>query len=380
MPVYLDYAATAPLDPEVRAVMLQLFDVDFGNAGSRTHEFGARAKKAVELARSQVASAADAQAGDVIFTSGATEANNLAILGLQRFGEANGRRHVVTTAIEHKAVLEPLEALAERGFELTVLPAGPSGSVDADAILGAVRPDTLLVSVMQINNETGVRQPIAEIAAGLGQAKAYLHVDAAQGYAKEDGLKDPRIDLISVSAHKLYGPKGVGALVTKRRGYDRPPLTPLMFGGGQERGLRPGTLPVPLIGALGEAVRLGVEDGADRRAKNQARRQRALAAFDSLHPVVVGDPDRSASHILMLAFPRVDSEALMLGVRDLVAISNGSACTSASYAPSHVLTAMGLPDAVVSGAVRLSWSHAAPEPDWAGIVAAIAQLSTPAWA
>lgn len=380
MPVYLDYAATAPLDARVRAVMLQLFDEDFGNAGSRTHEFGARAKKAVERARGQVAAAAEAHPADVIFTSGATEANNLAILGLQAFGEARGRKHLVTTAIEHKAVLEPLEALTARGFELTVVPVGASGAVEPEVVLDAVRPDTLLVSVMQLNNETGVRQPIAEIGAGLTDTRVYFHVDAAQGYAKVEGLKDPRIDLISVSAHKLYGPKGVGALVTKRRGYERPPLAPLMFGGGQERGLRPGTLPVPLIGGLGEAVRLAVEESALRRAEAEARRLNALKAFEDLRPVLIGEPKFSAPHILSLAFPGVDSEALMLGLRDLVAVSNGSACTSASYAPSHVLTAMGLPGDVVSGAVRLSWGHTGPEPDWHAVAGVVRQLAAPAWA
>lgn len=377
MPAYLDYAATTPLDPRVRTVMLQLFDEDFGNAGSRTHEYGARAKKAVELARGRVAAAANAQSADVIFTSGATEANNLAILGLQRFGETRGRKHVVTTAVEHKAVLEPMQALAERGFDLTVVPVGPSGRVDPTALLETVRADTLLVSVMQLNNETGIRQPIGEIADGLAGSEAFFHVDAAQGFAKFEGLEAPRIDMISVSAHKLSGPKGVGALIARARNYQRPPLQPLMFGGGQERGLRPGTLPVPLIGGFGEAVRLAVLERDARLGVAQARRQRALAAFEALSPELIGDPAFAAAHILMVAFPRVDSEALMLALREQVSVSNGSACTSAQYAPSHVLTAMGLPDPLVSGAVRLSWGYEGAEPNWAEVASKIAQLTAP---
>jgi cysteine desulfurase len=300
-------------------------------------------------------------------------------LGLRDFGASQGRRHLVTTAIEHKAVLEPLQALTDHGFELTIIPVGPSGAVDPDRLTSAIRPDTLLVSVMHVNNETGMRQPIDDIADSLRASSAYFHVDAAQGFAKIEGLAHPRIDLISVSAHKLLGPKGVGALVAKRRGFERPPLRPIMFGGGQERGLRPGTLAVPLIAGLGEAARLAVEELDFRRAETELRRQKALKAFENLRPVLVGDPELSVPHILTLAFPGVDSEALMLGLRELVAVSNGSACTSANYAPSHVLTAMGLTEEVISGAVRLSWGHDGPEPDWSAVVAVVRQLAAPAW-
>ena len=218
--------------------MLRYLDEDFGNAGSRTHAWGLRARTAVEQARDRVAAVVAAGRGDVIFTSGATESNNLAILGLAA-GELRGT-HVVSTAVEHQAVLEPLAELGRRGFEVTFVPPDTGGAVDPDAVLRAVRSDTLLVTVMHVNNETGVVQPIVEIADRLQDAGPYFHVDAAQSFARDlEALRHPRIDLISASAHKIHGPKGVGALVARRRGHARPPLRPLMFGGGQERGLRP---------------------------------------------------------------------------------------------------------------------------------------------
>ena len=249
MPIYLDCASTTPLDSRVRAEMLRYLDDDFGNAGSRTHAWGLRARAAVEHARDQVAAVVGARRGDVIFTSGATESNNLAILGLA--GAAQDRKHVVSTAIEHHAVLEPLAELGRRGFEITLVSPDSRGIVDPDAVAGAVRPDTVLVSIMHVNNETGVRQPVAEVADRLERSDAYLHVDAAQSFARDiDALRHPRLDLISASAHKINGPKGIGALIMRRRGQERPPLQPLMFGGGQERGLRPGTMPVALAPGL----------------------------------------------------------------------------------------------------------------------------------
>lgn len=364
MPVYLDCNATTPLDPAVRARMMMFFDLEYGNAGSRTHQHGAAAKRAVERAREQVAAAAGASADEVVFTSGATEANNLAILGLAPFGASSERRHVVTTAIEHKAVLEPIEALEARGFVIERVKPGPSGRVDAAAVLAAVRADTLLVSVMHANNETGVLQPIGEIAAGLAGHEAYLHVDAAQGFGKEPGLEAARIDLVSISGHKLYGPKGIGALVTRRRRFKRPPLTPLMFGGGQERKLRPGTLPVPLIVALGEAAASAVSERARRRSICLDYRAAVVACFDALDGQYNGDQSFVQPHVVNVSVPGVDSEAAMVALKDLISISNGSACTSGSYEPSHVLVAMGLARERVAGALRVSWSHLSDSVDW----------------
>lgn len=375
MPVYLDCNATTPLEPLVQEEMLRYFAEEIGNAGSRTHEYGARAKQAVERARGAIAAVVGAAPDEVVFTSGATESNNVAILGLAPEGTRSGRRHVVTTAIEHKAVLEPIETLRGRGFEVTVVPVGSSGWVDPKHLASAVRPDTLLVSVMHVNNETGVIQPLDEVAQELADHQAYLHVDAAQGFGKElPDLQHPRIDLISISGHKIYGPKGVGALIARRRRYRRVPLTPLFHGGGQERGLRPGTLPVPLIVGFGIAAESAARDHESRRASCFAYRDRVLSALLPLGPTVNGDPARTIAHTVNLAFPGIDSEALMLALRDLIAVSNGSACTSHSYQPSHVLNAMGLPGPQVSGAIRLSWSHLTPEVDWAEVVARISSL------
>ena len=373
-PIYLDCNATAPMDPAVREVVLGWLG-DVGNAGSRTHEYGSRARKAVERARDQVAAVVGARPDELVFTSGATESNNLAVLGLAPFGEANGRRHAVSTAIEHKAVLEPLEALAARGFEVTLVASGRDGAVRPEAVRAAVRDDTLLVSVMQVNNETGVRQPVEALAAALEGHGAYLHVDAAQGFGKElEALRSPRIDLISVSSHKIYGPVGVGALVARRRGFDKVPLACLMRGGGQERGLRPGTLPVALIAGLGAAAERAASEVEARRARCAAVRARALAALRPLGIRIHGALEDSLPHVLNFSVEGVDSEALMVGLRDLVAVSNGSACTSQSYAPSHVLEAMDLPPAAVAGAVRMSWCHLTPVVDWEAVAARIVSL------
>jgi cysteine desulfurase len=369
MSVYLDCAATTPVDPRVAAEVMRYVEIEYGNAGSRTHPFGARARRAVEQARDQAAAVVACTRGEVVFTSGATESNNLAILGLAEHGRRTGRRHIVSTMIEHNAVLEPLRHLESQGFEVTLVPPTRGGWVEPDAVRAAVRPDTLLVSVMQVNNETGVIQPIAEIADGLKGHDAYFHVDAAQGFGKEIApLRHPRIDLVSVSGHKLFAPKGVGALITRRRNGERPPLSPLMFGGGQERGLRPGTLPVHLIVGLGRAAELAVAEVDTRAAANRAFRDRALAALRPLDPAITGDNDRTVPHILNLALPGIDADEAMEALADTIAISNGSACTSQSLSCSHVLGAMGLDPARAASALRLSWCHLTPEPDWPRVV------------
>lgn len=363
--VYLDCNATTPLDPEVTKVLLHYLSDEYGNEGSRTHEYGARAKQAVQKARDQVAKLVAAKRDEVIFTSGATESNNLAILGLRAAGVEQGKRHIITTAIEHKAVLEPCMALTKEGFEITYLPAGASGAVDPEEVSKALRLDTLLVSVMQTNNETGVRQPLDRIADVLKGHPAYFHSDAAQGFGKDvEPLCNPRIDLISISGHKIYAPKGIGALIARRRGYERPPLQPLVYGGGQERGLRPGTLPVALIVALGMAAEIASRDNEKRRMACKSIRDKALKVLLPLNPHLIGDQSLVMDHVLNLAFPGLDSEALIVALKDLIAVSNGSACTSSSYTPSHVLKAMGMTDDEANSCVRMSWCHMTPEVDW----------------
>jgi cysteine desulfurase len=365
MPIYLDCNATTPIEPRVAEEVQRFFIDEYGNAGSRTHEFGNRAKVAVQRAREQVARVVEASPDEVIFTSGATESNNLAILGLATHGQANGRMHFVSTMIEHKAVLEPLEALTDRGFTVTLVPPERNGAVDPQRVRGAVRDETLLVSVMQANNETGVRQPIQQIAELLGDHPAYFHVDAAQGFGKDLApLRAKRIDLMSVSGHKIYAPKGVGALVARRRRFARIPLSPLMYGGGQERGLRPGTLPVPLIVGLGVAARLAIEENDARRYACQRFREHVVQALRALDANLHGDQELALPHVVNASIPGLDSEAVMLALKDLVAISNGSACTSQSYEPSHVLSAMALTEQEVRGALRISWCHLTQDLDW----------------
>ena len=374
-PVYLDCAATTPIDPAVAETVTLYLSEEFGNAGSRTHEFGAKASQAVQLAREQVAGVLLARRDEIVFTSGATEANNLAILGLAPAGERTGRKHIVSTAVEHKAVLEPLEALCRRGFDVSFVAPRPDGQVNSAAVLDAVRSDTLLVSVMHVNNETGVIQPIGDIAKGLSDPEVFLHTDAAQGFGKDLAqLREDRVDLISVSGHKLFAPKGVGCLVMRTRDGERPPIAPLMFGGGQERGLRPGTLPVHLIAGFGHAAELALTDHEARRVADLRFRS---ALLDSLRPLgieVNSDLERTLPHVLSFSIPGVDSEAAMLVLKHHVSISNGSACTSASYAPSHVLRAMGLPEERIEGTLRWSWCYLTETPDWDGIKKTIAAL------
>ena len=374
-PVYLDCNATTPLEPDVRDVVAHWMAEEIGNAGSRTHTYGSQAKRAVQHARKQVAAIVEAAPDEIVFTSGATESNNLAILGLAPWGEQHNRRHIVSTAIEHKAVLEPLEALEKRGFSVTLVRPQATGAVAVEDIAAAVQPDTLLVSVMHVNNETGVRQPIAGIAKDLADHDAYLHVDAAQGFGKElEVLRNPRIDLISVSSHKVYGPLGIGALVVRRRGFKRLPLTPLIFGGGQELGLRPGTLPVPLIVGFGLAAEIAGQDNEARKQRCLEIRKHALSTFEPLGARLHGDPDQALPHVLNFSIEDVDSEALIVALKDVAAVSNGSACTSHSYQPSHVLQAMGLEESAIAGALRLSWCHLTPDIDWKAMAKRIRSL------
>ena len=359
MPSYLDFAATTKVDSRVADIVLHYMCEEFGNSGSRTHVFGINARNAVERSRQQVADVVGCEATDVLFTSGATEANNLAILGLRKFGESQGKRHIVTTGLEHKAVLEPIEHLEKNGFSVTVISPQPDGAISPIDVSNALTSETLLVSVMHVNNETGVIQPLAKIAEAMEGHHAFLHVDAAQGFGKElELLTNPRIDLISISGHKIYAPKGIGALITKRRPKgERPPLSPLMYGGGQERGLRPGTLPVALIAGLGEAARLAVTENGVRLAQARTVERSILDFIQQSNGVVNGARESAIPQIINASFRGLDSEAFIVATKNLVAISNGAACSSHSYELSHVLKSMGLEEWRLRGAIRFSFSH-----------------------
>ncbi|MCY2991743.1 MAG: aminotransferase class V-fold PLP-dependent enzyme [Planctomycetota bacterium] len=374
-PLYLDYNATTPLDPRVFEAMKEWYLGPPGNAGSRTHVYGQRAKDAVETARKQVADVIGAKAEEIFFTSGATESNNLAILGLTAYGERSGRKHIISTAIEHKAVLEPLAEMQRRGFEVELAPVTSGGYVEPDSIRDRLRRDTLLVSVMHANNETGVVQPVHEIAKLIAGSETYFHTDGAQTFGKDvDELRSLPCDFISISAHKIHGPQGIGALYVRRRGGTPRSLDPLVHGGGQERGLRPGTLPIALAIGLGEAAKLAAAEHAQRRQWASAVKQRLLSDLQAVEHYINGTPSRCQAHVLNVSFPGVDSEALMMAVRGIVAMSNGSACTSASYSPSHVLTSMGLGEQLLSSAVRISWGPRVGEIPVAQIIAAIRVL------
>lgn len=373
--IYLDCNATTPIDPRISQEVLHYMSEEFGNAGSRTHKFGAKAKQAVQKARIQLAEIGKAKQDEVIFTSGATESNNLALLGLMEYGERVGKKHIITTQIEHKSVIEPLNFVAKKGFKITFLPPTANGWIEPEIVKKTISNDTLLVSVMHVNNETGVVQPLDAIAEILANHSTFLHVDAAQGFGKDiEVLQNHRIDLISVSAHKIYGPKGVGALIARRRGFNRSPLSPLLHGGGQERGLRPGTLPVPLIVGLGMAAELALKEVKQRTETCRAYRDAVIKALQPLNPIFNGDQSRSLPHVLNISLRGLDSEAIIVALKDIIAISNGSACNSHSYEPSHVLKAMGLSEEVIKGAIRISWCYMTEHPDWNSVVAKIKSL------
>lgn len=357
-PIYLDCNATTPIEPRVKDVVIRYMTEEFGNAGSRTHEYGLNAKKAVNKAREQVAQVVNSKPEEVIFTSGATESNNIAIQGLVDFGLRENKTHIITSKIEHKAVLEPIKHLEGKGFSVTYLPSDPSGIIDPKDLKEALQDNTLLVSIMHVNNETGVIQPIEKYCNVLSKHDAFFHTDAAQGFGKViQPLQNKRIDLISISGHKIYSPKGIGALITRRRGYEKPPLNPIIFGGGQERGIRPGTQPVHLIAGLGEASEIALNENEERKEACLQFRERLLDELRSYTLHFNGDPNNTVPHVLNVSLEGIDGESAVILFKDKYALSNGSACTSQNYKPSHVLEAMGLSQEQIEGALRFSWCH-----------------------
>lgn len=356
---YFDFAATTPVDERVAELVLHYMRAEFGNSGSRTHAYGVAARNAVEAARRQVGEVVEATDDEVIFTSGATESDNLAILGLAPYARSIGRTHIITSSIEHKAVLEPIEYLESMGFAVTRVGCDETGQISLEEVAASLRDDTVLVSIMHVNNETGTVQPLDDLSDLLAHHPAYFHVDAAQGFGKElDLLRNRRIDMMSFSGHKIYAPKGIGALVTrKRNGRDRVPLHPLMYGGGQERGIRPGTIPVPLAVGLGEAARLAIDEHEKRESEVRRIERKVLEFIEKSGGVVNGSRANCVPHIVNASFRGLDSEAFIVATKSLVAISNGAACSSHSYERSHVLEAMSLEPWRVGGAVRFSFNH-----------------------
>ncbi|MEK9944961.1 MAG: aminotransferase class V-fold PLP-dependent enzyme [Alphaproteobacteria bacterium] len=351
-PIYLDYQATTPLDPRARDAMRPFLEESFGNPHSAHHTFGQQAAEAVEVARRNVADLIGADPREIVFTSGATESNNLAIKGAARF-IGNTRRHIVTVATEHKCVLESVKALEGEGFSPTVLPVRQNGLVDVDELAAALTDDTVLVSVMGVNNEIGVIQPLKEIGQVCRARDVLFHSDCAQAVGKIPlDVGDMSIDLMSISAHKMYGPKGIGALYVRRR--PRVRLEALFSGGGQERGMRSGTVPAFLCVGFGTAADIARQEMADER-KRLARlaanlKDRLLAVAGAR---LNGDADQRWPGNLNVSFAGVDAEALLAALIDDVAAATGSACTSAAVEPSYVLNALGLDAEIASSAIRL---------------------------
>lgn len=358
MSLYLDYNASTPMDSRVLESMIDVYQNKYGNADSRTHEFGDNARQAVENSRQSVADLLGIKKDEIFFTSGATESNNISILGLKEYAEETGKKHIITTAIEHKAVLEPVHELEKCGFDVTYIKPDSSGRINSDELLSCVRSDTLLVSVMHANNETGIIQPVDIIGEELSKTETFFHIDAAQSFGKlVKELKEIKYNFLSASAHKMYGPQGIGVLVLKKKRYKMPPVKSIMYGGSQERGIRPGTVPTALIVGLAKACDIANAEHEQNKKIYLKNKEQLLSALESsgVNYSINGDLNYSMPNTLNVSFNGVNSEALMLATRQYCSVSNGSACNSSSYKPSHVLSAMGLELDRIESAIRISW-------------------------
>lgn len=350
-PLYLDAQATTPLDPRVLDAMMPYSVSYYGNPHSRTHAYGWESEQAVEHARKQVADLIGADLKEIVFTSGATESNNISVKGVGRFYKKN-KKHVITTQTEHKCVLDSCRSLESEGFEVTYLPVMKNGLIDMEQLEAAIRPDTSLVSIMTVNNEIGVTQPIGEIGSLCRKNKVFFHTDAAQAVGKIPlDVNDLKIDLMSISGHKIYGPKGVGALYIRRR--PRVRVEPIQSGGGQERGMRSGTVPHVLAVGLGAACEVALEElEYDHKRVTELSNRLVNGITDGLtHVIRNGDPDHTYPGCVNLSFAFVEGESLLMALKD-VALSSGSACTSASLEPSYVLRAIGADEDLAHSSIR----------------------------
>ncbi|MGY2576108.1 IscS subfamily cysteine desulfurase [Vibrio sp. C8] len=363
LPIYLDYSATCPVDPRVAEKMVQYMTMDgtFGNPASRSHRYGWQAEEAVDTAREQIADLLNADPREIIFTSGATESNNLAIKGVAHFYQKQGK-HIITCKTEHKAVLDTTRQLEREGFEVTYLEPETNGLIDLHKLEAAMRDDTILVSIMHVNNEIGVIQDITAIGELCRSRKIVFHVDAAQSAGKLPiDVQEMKVDLISMSAHKIYGPKGIGALYVRRKPRIR--LEAQMHGGGHERGFRSGTLPTHQIVGMGEAFRIAKEEMQQDFDHAKKMRDRLLAGIKDMEAVSInGDLEQRLPNNLNVSFAFVEGESLLMSLKDL-AVSSGSACTSASLEPSYVLRALGLNDELAHSSIRFSFGRFTTEED-----------------
>ncbi|MFC0445765.1 IscS subfamily cysteine desulfurase [Pseudidiomarina halophila] len=357
LPIYFDYAATTPVDPRVAEKMMQFLTPDgqFGNPASRSHRFGWQAEEAIDVARNQIAELVNADPREIVFTSGATESDNLGIKGAAEFYQKKGK-HIITVKTEHKAVLDTCRQLEREGFEVTYLDVKEDGLLDLDVFKAALREDTVLVSVMHVNNEIGVIQDIETIGNLCRENKTIFHVDGAQSAGKIDiDLQSLPVDLMSFSGHKMYGPKGIGALFVRRR--PRVRLNAQMHGGGHERGMRSGTLPTHQIVGMGEAARIAKEEMAAEGERFRALRDRLWNGVKDIEEVYInGSQEHGVPHIFNISFNFVEGESLIMALKDL-AVSSGSACTSASLEPSYVLRALGRNDELAHSSIRFSFGR-----------------------
>ncbi|MEN3070182.1 IscS subfamily cysteine desulfurase [Uliginosibacterium sediminicola] len=360
-PIYLDYSATTPVDPRVAEKMIPWLTEQFGNPASRSHAYGWDAEAAVEKAREEVAALVGADAREIVWTSGATESNNLAIKGAANFYAAKGK-HLITLKTEHKAVLDTMRELERQGFEVSYLDVQENGLIDLEVFKAALRPDTILVSVMFVNNEIGVIQPIAELGEICRARGIIFHVDAAQATGKVAiDLETLKVDLMSFSAHKTYGPKGIGALYVRRK--PRVRIEAQMHGGGHERGMRSGTLATHQIVGMGEAFRIAREEMVVENQRIGALRDRLLKGLSDLEATFInGDLEHRVPHNLNMSFAYVEGESLIMAIKD-VAVSSGSACTSASLEPSYVLRALGREDELAHSSIRFTIGRFTTEED-----------------
>ncbi|MGZ3237256.1 MAG: IscS subfamily cysteine desulfurase [Burkholderiaceae bacterium] len=360
-PIYMDYSATTPIDPRVADKMIPYLREQFGNPASRSHMYGWTAEKAVEEAREQVAALVNADSREIIWTSGATESNNLAIKGAAHFYKTKGK-HIITVKTEHKAVLDTVRELEREGFEATYLQPQDNGLITAQQLAEAIRPDTILVSVMLVNNEIGVIQPIDEIGELCRSKGIIFHSDAAQATGKvKIDLEKTKVDLMSFSAHKTYGPKGIGALYVRRK--PRVRIEAQMHGGGHERGLRSGTLATHQIVGMGEAFRIAKEEMDEELARIKALRDRLATGLQEMEEVYInGDMAHRVPHNLNVSFNYVEGESLIMAIKD-IAVSSGSACTSASLEPSYVLRALGRSDELAHSSIRFTIGRFTTEED-----------------
>lgn len=358
MGIYLDNNSSSPIDERVLAVMVDVYLNSYGNADSRTHNHGEQARIIVENARKQVASLLEINSSEVFFTSGSTESNNITIQGLEEYALKTNKKHIITSAIEHKSILETVNMMKKKGFDVDIVNPDLSGQINVQEILDKVRDDTLLVSVMHVNNETGIIQPVDRLGTELEKRNILFHVDATQSCGKlVDEIRNLKYNMLSFSAHKLKGPQGVGVLILKKKKYKLPPVKNIMYGGQQEGGIRPGTIPVALVAGCGKACEIAEKEYRENSQKCKLLKVilEELLKKSNVNYHYNGAQQYCIDSSVNICFKGVMSEALMLSSKQYCSVSNGSACTSKSYSPSYVLQAMGIPTEDIENSIRISW-------------------------